>query len=82
MSKTYRSIEFGRGETYSNDKYTVYEHGVYPESSVLAGCPSRKWLDEFETLEEAQAAYPDAKHYAMSSFTPFNPSWVDGDDDY
>lgn len=61
MNKTYQTIEFGRGATYSNDKYTVYEHSVYPRHSVLAGQDRRVWLDDFETLEEAQAAYPKAE---------------------
>ena len=34
--------------------------GVYPESSVLAGQPRICWVATFETLEEAQIAYPDA----------------------
>jgi hypothetical protein len=58
--KTYQTIEMGRGDTYSNSLFTVYEHGVYPRSSVLAGRASRKWLDDFDTLAEAVAAYPKA----------------------
>lgn len=55
-----RRIELGRGATYSNNKFTVYEYDEYPSSSVLAGQERRRWLDEFDTLTEAQAAYPDA----------------------
>lgn len=54
------TIEMGRGATYRNSKFTVYEHGVYPRSSVLAGQSRRRWLDDFDTLEEAKAAYPEA----------------------
>ena len=61
MSRTSKTIEFGRGATYANDRYTVYEHGTYPRSSVLAGQHQRVWLDDFDTLEEAKAAYPDAE---------------------
>lgn len=78
-NKTYRSIEMGRGATYCNNRYTVYEHGVYPRTSVLAGRPSRKWLNEFETLAEAQAAYPDAEVWAGSSYQPFEPSYYSDD---
>jgi hypothetical protein len=61
--KTRRVIEQGsRGATYHNDMdtFTVYEIGVYPKSSVLAGQQRRIWLDDFESLKEAQTAYPDA----------------------
>lgn len=64
-----RTIELGRGSTYSNDRFTVYEHGVYPRGSVLAGQSSRMWLDDFDTLAEAQAAYPDAEVCCGSTFS-------------
>ena len=67
-SKTYQTIEMGRGETYSNDQFTVYEHGVYPRGSVLAGRDSRKWMDDFPTLEEAKAAYPKAEVCCGTTF--------------
>jgi hypothetical protein len=40
--------------------YSVYQWGVYPPSSVLAGQAKKQYIDSFDTLEEAQAAYPDA----------------------
>ena len=40
--------------------YAVYEFGRYPRSSVLAGQTRKSFLDSFESLEAAQAAYPDA----------------------
>ena len=40
--------------------FTVYQWGVYPRSSVLAGQESKTFIDNFPTLEQAQAAYPDA----------------------
>ena len=61
MAKPNQTIEMGRGATYANDRYTVYEHSRYSRSSVLSGQSRRVWLDDFDTLEEAQAAYPDAK---------------------
>jgi hypothetical protein len=54
------TIEFGRGATYRNQRFTVYRHGEYPDSSVLAGQAMRTWEDDFDTLEEAKAAYPQA----------------------
>lgn len=40
--------------------YCVYEFGVYPRSSVLAGQTMKSYKDSFNTLEEAQKVYPDA----------------------
>jgi hypothetical protein len=34
--------------------------GVYPRHSVLAGQPMIVFIDSFETLDAAQAAYPQA----------------------
>lgn len=58
--KPYQTIELGNGATYRNNRYTVYEHSIYPHSSVLAGQQRRVWMDDFDTLAEAQAAYPNA----------------------
>jgi len=38
----------------------VWEIGEYEDSSVLAGQTRRARLDCFDTVEEAQKAYPDA----------------------
>ena len=55
-------IEFpSRGATYCHQKYGVYKYGIYPSHSVLAGQESRTFLNDFETLEEAQTAYPEAE---------------------
>lgn len=62
--RTYLAIEQGsRGATYQNgmNTWTVYEHGMYPRSSVLAGQHRRVWMDDFESLEEAKDAYPEAE---------------------
>jgi hypothetical protein len=40
--------------------FSVYELGVYPRSSVLAGQTRKSFVDMFDTLEQAQAAYPRA----------------------
>ena len=64
MSESYQTIEQGsRGATYRHDSghFTVYEIGVYPRSSVLSGQQRRTFLDDFESLDAAKAAYPDAE---------------------
>jgi hypothetical protein len=55
------TIELGRGATYANNRFTVYKYSIYDESSVLAGQTRRQWIDDFDTLEEARAAYPEAE---------------------
>ena len=49
----------------------VWEHGVYPRSSVLAGEDRRSWRDSFKTVEEAKAAYPKAEVMEHSTGDPF-----------
>ena len=67
------TIEREHGETYSKSTFAVYEHGYYPRSSVLAGLPSRKYVDGgFESEAEAKAKYPRAQ----SSGSTFIPSDV------
>lgn len=71
--KGYMTIEREHGETYSKSTFAVYEHGTYPRSSVLAGLPSRKYVDGgFESEAEAKAKYPRAQ----SSGSTFIPSDV------
>ncbi len=57
-----QTIERSHGETYHNpNEWDVYEHGVYEQSSVLAGQPKRVWIDGgFKSPEEAKVKYPDA----------------------
>ena len=88
MSKTYFTIEQGsRGATYQNGAgtFTVYEIGRYPRSSVLAGQQRRQWRDEFPSLAEAQAAYPQAR-VSGSTYAPPSlhhlPGNGDGSNDY
>lgn len=47
--------------------YDVYGHGVYEKTSVLAGRAKRAFLDNFDTIEEAKAVYPDAEDLGHSS---------------
>ena len=74
----------------------VYGHGEYEDSSVLAGCPRRVYIDEYCNEESALADYPDADVLGHSSKVHGNPmplsatSWFDpadageawGEDDY
>ena len=64
------TIERGRGATYASERWTVYEHGTYGRDSVLSGQSRRSWLDDFDTLEEAVIAYPDAVVCACSTYQP------------
>jgi len=40
-------------------KVALWGYGEYPQSSVLAGGYRQAWLEIFDSVEEAQAAYPD-----------------------
>jgi len=81
-----QTIEPYRGE------FAVYEHGVYPQSSVLAGQARRVFLASFERESEARAAYPRAvvlEHSSrpwrprnetleeLSGLSPLPPTWFD-----
>lgn len=75
-------IEFpSRGATYRTNTYGVYRYDTYPDYSVLAGQERRTFLDQFETLQEAQAAYPDAVE-APCGYQPPNLNHLPEDDDY
>ena len=76
-----QTIEMGRGATYHNTLYTVYEHSVYGDSSVLAGDPRRQWLDDFETLAEAKAAYPHAVVVEGSTYNPYAVGYLSQNED-
>ena len=78
---TDQTIERGRGETYASDRWTVYEHGTYDRDSVLAGQSRRIWLDDFDTLEEAVIAYPDAVVCAASTYQPPYLNHLPGEDE-
>ncbi|MDE5179200.1 hypothetical protein [Vibrio fluvialis] len=61
-----RTIVYGKPAThltYQANEYqsiSVYAWGVYPQSSVLAGQPCKKFIDMFDDVETALAAYPQA----------------------
>ena len=75
--------------------FAVYGHGVYPESSVLAGQSRRSHLDMFETLEDARREWPfadvlghntrtfrmgDESLAELSGLPTTAPDWFDPDD--
>ena len=64
------TIERARGATYASDRWAVYEHGTYERGSVLEGQSRRVWLDDFATLDEARAAYPNADVMEGSTYRP------------
>lgn len=77
-------IEYpSEGETYFRTEYGVYQYGIYPNSSVLHGQQKRSFLGSYGTLEEAQAAYPEAEwdggaSNRMPVHIPDNPpGWFD-----
>lgn len=76
-----QTIERGRGETYASERWTVYEHGVYGRDSVLSGQSRRSWLDDFDTLEEAQKEYPEAVVCAFSTYSAAYLSHLPGEDE-
>ena len=78
---TDQTIERGRVETYSSDRWTVYEHGVYDRDSVLSGQSHRSWLDDFDSLEEAQKAYPEAVVCAFSTYSAPCLNHLPGEDE-
>jgi len=78
---TDQTIERGRGETYSSDRWTVYEHGVYDRDSVLSGQSRRSWLDDFDSLEAAQKAYPEAVVCATSTYSAACLNHLPGEDE-
>lgn len=72
--------------------FAVYGHGTYPESSVLAGQPSRSCLDMGDTLDALRAEWPHAEvidHSTkpfrtgnetlaeLSGLPPTPPAWFD-----
>lgn len=58
--KTDWTIEYKRKNSDEYGYYAIYEFGVYPHSSVLAGQTMKSFRGSFPTLEEAQGAYPQA----------------------
>lgn len=69
------TIEANRYGTFS-----VYEFGVYPDSSVLAGQTRKSFVGMFDTIEKAQAAHPEADEGFRDAHNHFDhlpdePDW-------
>jgi len=70
-------------EPDGHDGFDVYEHGVYERSSVLAGQDKRSFRDNFDSVDAALTAFPDASVLSCSSKSHFDPmpqcapSWFD-----
>jgi hypothetical protein len=68
---------------YEHDEFYVYEHGVYEDSSVLAGRSRRILIEVFPTRQDAELAYPNAVFCEHSTRIPFQkmsdtpPDWFD-----
>lgn len=82
--KVEHTIERGRGATYNSGKWTVYQHGTYPRHSVLAGQPQRIWVESYDSLGEAQKAFPGATVIEGTTYQPPNLSHLtdDGEEYY
>ena len=68
--------------TIENGRYggfTVYEFSEYPRSSVLAGQTCKRFVKNFDTVEEAQAAYPEAEEGCRDAHNYFDHLPDDGD---
>lgn len=66
-------------------KFWYCQRGIYDPSSVLAGQEFRQLVQPFDTVEEAQAAYPDAilnlDGERPEVYIPVNPpNWFDPTD--
>lgn len=66
----------------SGEGYNVYSWGVYERSSVLAGQTMKRFIDGFDTLDEARAAYPavDVNQFQESAHNTVNH--LPGPDDW
>jgi len=72
MEKTIEANQYG--------SFSVYEFGVYPESSVLAGQIRKSFVDMFDSIEEAKASHPDAEECYRDAHNHFDhlpdePDW-------
>lgn len=47
------TLEQGRGQTYNSGLPTLYAHDNYPRSSVLYGRERRRYVNEFDSIDQA-----------------------------
>jgi hypothetical protein len=72
MPRKYDDLVIEDKVSYGRRIFVVYGFGVYPRYSVLAGQVSKTWLESYDTLAEAQAAYPKARVGYRSAGNTFN----------
>lgn len=65
------TVEYGHGETYSNQDITVYAHDEYEQSSVLAGRERRMWIGSFDQGCTEQDARDTIKAAEAEKITDF-----------
>jgi len=59
-------------DQHMEDSWVVYEFGVYPKGSLLAGQTMKTYKNSFDTIEEAQKAYPQAKEMYRDANNTFD----------
>jgi len=55
------TLEAGKGETYRDNKPTLYGHSEYAEGSVLEGKPLRRFVEKWNEIGEARSAIEQMK---------------------
>ncbi len=55
------TLENGRGETYQNNRPTLYGHSTYERGSVLAGRDQRVYVHQWDNYEEAKKDLAELK---------------------
>tara|TARA_R110000803_G_scaffold30296_1_gene68400 strand:- start:33 stop:290 length:258 start_codon:yes stop_codon:yes gene_type:complete len=66
---------------YCPEEWTVFELGRYERSSVLAGQEKKIMIEQYDSKEEALAAYPSAEE--TSGYQPRNTfGHLPGNDDF
>jgi len=69
----YLTIEKGYGETYRQQGpgVTLYLHGTYDDSSVLAGQPKRVYVQSFEEFPTEEQNIQAAQQFAAQSYPQY-----------
>ena len=61
MKYSHYTIEPANNTYGDENAVVVYGWGVYPRSSVLAGQQSKKYMDQYASVELALKDYPNAE---------------------
>lgn len=66
------TVEYGKGETYSNGDITLYSHDNYERSSVLYGRRRRCWIGSLDSSPNAEQVMRDScKEAGIMKITEF-----------